>query len=128
MPNTKAIMFSSVAALLLTTPVLAVNTQFLLRDPIRYFTDEDWQIESDAAVKAAENNADGTSLAWENPTTGQSGTITPLRAYENNEGEQCRTIHFTNSYKEFTSAMTIEGCKNSSGEWYMSGATPRKTE
>jgi len=128
MPNTKAITLSSLAALLLTTPALAVNTQFLLRDPIRYFTDEDWQIESDAAVNAAENNADGSSLSWENPETGQSGTITALRAYENSKGEKCRTIHFTNSYREFTSAMTIEGCKNSSDEWYMSSATPRKAE
>jgi hypothetical protein len=128
MPRIATSALTMVMALLLSAPALAVNSQFLLLDPIRYFTDEDWEIESEAAVDAAENHADGVARSWENRATNQSGTITPLRTYNNDKGEKCRTLHFTNRKQELTSAMTIEGCQGANGDWYISGATRIKTQ
>ena len=128
MPKIALSALTMVMVLLMSPPVQAVNTQFLLLDPIRYFTEEDWEIESDAAVDAAENHADGITKTWENADTKQSGTITPLRTYTNDKDEKCRTLRFTNRKQELTSAMTIEGCRNSGGDWYIGAATKIKTQ
>ncbi len=120
---------ATLSLILLTTPALAgINAQFLLLDPIRFFTDADWEIENETAVAAAENNADGETSTWENKDTGQSGTITPLRSYTNKKSETCRAIRFTNRKDELTSENTILACKQADGDWYISDAAQMKLE
>lgn len=45
---------------------------------------------SRAAQQAFENSRAGTSVAWRNPDSGNSGTVTPTRTYQRDNGQYCR--------------------------------------
>lgn len=66
---------------------------------------------------ALEKGRSGTSLAWTNPDTGHSGTVTPLNVYRNDSGEYCR---------EYTQTIIVGGerqegygiaCRQPDGKW-----------
>jgi len=74
-----------------------------------------------AAQHALETAPSGTSVAWHNPDSGHSGTITPTRTYQTQSGQYCR---------EYQQSVTIEGkqqqaygtaCRMPDGSWKIQG-------
>ncbi len=82
-----------VGALLLTasTQSFAQNINFLHRGPVAYLDDVDKQILSDTLKAALTDGADGETLAWSNPDTGNHGTIEVIDTHED-YGTTCRTV------------------------------------
>ena len=73
-----------------------------------------------AQQKALESTPTGTPVAWTNPDTGHSGTITPVKTYQSG-GTYCR---------EFQSNVVIDGkpdkawgtaCRQPDGSWKVQG-------
>ncbi|MGD8209475.1 MAG: RT0821/Lpp0805 family surface protein [Desulfobacterales bacterium] len=71
----------------------------------------------EAAQFSLENSRSGTVTAWNNPDSGNSGTIMPSRTYQTASGQYCR---------EFQQTVTIAGeenqgfgtaCRQSDGSW-----------
>ena len=69
------------------------------------------------AQDAMEYNKNGQTSTWRNPDTGNSGTVTPERTYENSTGKDCR---------EFETSIYVEGeqekgtgtaCRETDGTW-----------
>jgi surface antigen len=69
------------------------------------------------AQKALENNQAGQSTQWQNPQSGNSGSVTPQAPYQNSSGQYCR---------EFTQTIVVGGqkqqgygnaCRQSDGTW-----------
>jgi surface antigen len=69
------------------------------------------------ASQRAETAPIGQTISWENPDSGNSGTITPVRRGHNPQGKECR---------EFRSSVVIDGrieemtgiaCRRSDGLW-----------
>ncbi len=67
--------------------------------------------------QALENKPSGTTTAWNNPDSGNSGTVTPVRTYQSASGQYCR---------EFEQTVTIGGkpqksygtaCRQPDGSW-----------
>ena len=50
----------------------------------------DKQMARDAANRAFENARSGERSSWQNPDSGNSGSITPTRTYQANSGGYCR--------------------------------------
>jgi surface antigen len=78
--------------------------------------DRDKRLANDAAQRALETTPSGKAVAWSNPDSGHSGTITPVRTYQSN-GNYCR---------EFQQTVTIGGrpensfgtaCRQPDGSW-----------
>ena len=78
--------------------------------------DRDRRMANDAAQRALETAPSGKPVAWTNPDSGHSGTVTPVRTYESN-GRFCR---------EFQQTVTIGGrpedsfgtaCRQPDGSW-----------
>jgi len=78
--------------------------------------DRDKRMANAAAQRALETAPSGKAVAWNNPDSGHSGTITPVRTYESN-GRYCR---------EFQQTVTIGGkpensfgtaCRQPDGSW-----------
>src|SRR5262245_43539210 len=78
--------------------------------------DRDKRMANEAAQRAFETAPSGKAVAWTNPDSGHSGTITPVRTYESN-GRYCR---------EFQQTVTIGGrpensfgtaCRMPDGAW-----------
>ena len=76
----------------------------------------DRRLADEAAQRAFETAPSGRAVAWTNPDSGHSGTITPVRTYESN-GRFCR---------EFQQTVTIGGrpensfgtaCRQPDGSW-----------
>jgi surface antigen len=70
-----------------------------------------------AATHALETSPSGKSVAWRNPDTGNTGSVTPVRTYQTATGQYCR---------EYTQTITIGGekhqsygtaCREPDGSW-----------
>ena len=70
-----------------------------------------------AASQALEAVPSGHSVAWQNPDSGNTGTVTPVKTYQTATGQYCR---------EYTQTITIGGekhksygtaCRESDGSW-----------
>ncbi|HTU01845.1 MAG TPA: RT0821/Lpp0805 family surface protein, partial [Candidatus Sulfotelmatobacter sp.] len=62
--------------------------------------ERDKRTAAEAARQALEAAPTGTAVAWQNPDTGHSGTVTPTRTYQTASGAYCR---------EYTQSVTIDG-------------------
>jgi len=70
-----------------------------------------------AAQHALEKAPSGKAVAWHNPDSGHSGTVTPVRTYQKSGGQYCR---------EYQQTVTIGGqnhqaygtaCRQADGTW-----------
>jgi surface antigen len=82
---------------------------------------QDQQYHADTAQHALETQRTGTSSSWVNPDTGHTGTFTPTRTFQTNDGTNCR---------EFTQTVSVNGrdetaygtaCRQSDGSWRIVG-------
>ena len=53
----------------------------------------DKQMARDAAARAFEQNPTGQASVWNNPESGNSGSITPTKTYQLANGQYCREYH-----------------------------------
>lgn len=106
------------AVLLLLVPVVsgAVNLRWLEYSPVRYFSDEDWELARGAADEALQNRADGEAAEWHNPRTGHSGRAVPRRSLER-EGRPCRELAVENQARGMFGRSVFLFCLQPSDEW-----------
>lgn len=80
----------------------------------------DKRLAAEAQQRALESTPTGTPVAWSNPDTGHSGTVTPVKTYQSG-GTYCR---------EFQSDVVIDGkpdkawgtaCRQPDGSWKVQG-------
>lgn len=78
---------------------------------------QDRRISAQNSQRAFEATPAGTTTTWHNPDSGNSGTVTPTRTYQNSSGQYCR---------EFQQTITIGGqdersfgtaCRQPDGSW-----------
>lgn len=78
---------------------------------------QDRRIAGQNSQHALETAPAGTTTTWHNPDSGNSGTVTPTRTYQNASGQYCR---------EFQQTITIGGqdqqsfgtaCRQPDGSW-----------
>jgi surface antigen len=79
--------------------------------------DRDKKMAAEAAQRAFENGRTGQAVAWQNPDTGNSGSITPTQTYQIAGGQYCR---------RYTQEITVSGeqhethgtaCRQADGSW-----------
>ena len=105
------------AALAAALPLAAQNTFFLKDAPIAALDEGDWEILQQTIQDTLENQADDTEGTWENPTSGNSGKITPIRTFEE-YGTTCRRVEFVVETKdEGTGVSRFNVCKAEDGTW-----------
>ena len=81
-----------------------------------FLDDRDKKMAADSANRALETAPSGQSVAWKNPDSGHSGTVTPVRTFQSG-GTYCR---------EYQQTVTIDGkqqpsygtaCRQPDGSW-----------
>jgi surface antigen len=79
--------------------------------------DRDKRMAAEAAQRAFENARTGEAVAWSNPDSGNSGSITPTQTYQIAGGQYCR---------RYTQDITVGGeqhethgtaCRQADGSW-----------
>jgi len=72
---------------------------------------------SATAQKALEYDRTGTTASWNNPDTGNTGTITPTRTYQRTDGQYCRDFTQTISVDGQLQEATGKACRQADGTW-----------
>ncbi len=79
--------------------------------------DRDKRMAAEAAHRAFENGRTGEAVAWQNPDSGNSGSITPTQTYQIANGQYCR---------RYTQEIMVDGerhethgtaCREPDGTW-----------
>lgn len=79
--------------------------------------ERDKRLASEAGQRALETAPSGHPVAWKNPDSGHSGTVTPTKTYQTASGTYCR---------EYQTTVVIEGkpdkaygtaCRQADGTW-----------
>ncbi|MBK8173894.1 MAG: hypothetical protein IPK66_00900 [Rhodospirillales bacterium] len=82
-----------------------------------YLDDQDKRTAAATTQQALETKPSGTTTTWQNPDSGHSGAITPIKTYQSSSGEYCR---------EYQQTVTIGGqpqksygtaCRQPDGSW-----------
>ncbi len=114
----KSLAVASTLTMVLIAPgASGQNMDFLALDPLRFFTEEDYKLAEQTAIDALDNNADGAGSDWENPESGNSGTITPLATIKNKQGETCRKVKILDRTPGLSGEDTLYVCKGSDTRW-----------
>jgi surface antigen len=84
--------------------------------PASRFTEQDWALMRAAHAEALEHGADGTETRWENPQSGNTGSITPLNTTEGENGV-CREARIVNRAGNASGDSTYVFCRQGDGSW-----------
>jgi surface antigen len=71
----------------------------------------------EAAYQALETAPSGTTVAWQNPDNGHSGTVTPTRTFQSASGQNCREYQQKIIVGGETQQAYGTACRQSDGTW-----------
>ena len=94
----------------------AGNWDWMSDTPLAHFTEKDMEVLRTTAREALDNSSDGTRVAWENPETGISGSVTLIKTTDR-DGYTCRKVKFINNAKNLTNTLVHRLCKQADGTW-----------
>jgi surface antigen len=83
--------------------------------------DRDKRLQAEAAHRALETAPAGGSVAWRNPDSGHSGTVTPTRTYQTAQGTYCRDYQQTVTIDGKQERVSGTACRQADGTWRMQG-------
>ncbi len=87
----------------------------------------DTEVIKTTVAKASLKSSASVALAWVNPDTGSSGTITTIDKFLGNHGQQCRGFKTTVSTFMGVAFYNGEACQISPTEWVLSWFRPVDT-
>ena len=73
------------------------------------------------AKDGLEYSKTGTTTAWKNPDTGNSGTFTPTQTFQSSNGENCREFESTIYVDGKEETATGRACRQADGTWKVMG-------
>jgi surface antigen len=117
--------FISFAAVSFTA--IAQNGLGFLHDaPVGYFTAEDFSMMQVATSAVLSSTDRGATKSWQNPATGNSGSITLLASFTSTEGRDCKRLRVENHTPEISGSSTVKVCRFPDGGWLIdSNAKPK---
>lgn len=77
----------------------------------------DQQAEQAALFQALEKRVSGQTVAWENPDSGRSGSITPVRTFKNRQGQWCREYAASEALGTDLAKRRAIACRQPEGVW-----------
>ncbi len=101
----------------------SVNLQWLKYSPVRYFTEQDWEMAKKAADEVLNHRSIGEALSWKNPDTGNSGDSMVTGTSEK-DGKACKTLQITSRARNHEGKSNYLFCKQSDGTWKVDTTNP----
>jgi surface antigen len=81
-------------------------------------TSDDVRTANQVVQNALEGTVSGTVLSWENPVSGHSGSVTPLKTFRSKSGAYCREYNETLTIGHRTETYTDTACRAADGQWH----------
>jgi surface antigen len=82
---------------------------------------QDLNYHSDTTQRTLETQVSGSTSRWQNPETGHSGAITPVRTYVSRDGAPCREFEQTLFVDGRQEVVTGTACRAPDGRWQIEG-------
>ncbi|MGD8934917.1 MAG: RT0821/Lpp0805 family surface protein [Thiogranum sp.] len=121
MNNTHRVGALLVSLLLLAVPEAhAFNLRWLKDTPAESFTEEDWQLLQHTVDQALNHSARGDRLTWENPASGNSGSVTNIGPSDR-DGRKCIRLGIHNETERLSGNSVASFCRQDDGSWKMEG-------
>jgi surface antigen len=79
--------------------------------------ERDKRLAAEAAQRALETAPSGQGVAWRNPDSGHSGTVTPTRTYQTANGGYCRDYQTTVLIDGKQERAAGKACREAGGAW-----------
>lgn len=104
--------------LLLSIPgiLAASNWQWMRDTAVRSFDEQDWALLENTVQQMLDQGADGDSQEWQNPETGNAGSVQVLDTRDTDEGI-CRNVLITNTAKQKAGATRLIYCRQADSSW-----------
>lgn len=83
--------------------------------------EKDKRMAQQAAHEAFETAQTGSSVGWQNPDSGNSGSVTPTRTYQLANGQYCRQYRQDIQIGNETHQDTGTACRQVDGTWQVQG-------
>ena len=77
----------------------------------------DREIAAQAAQRSLESERANTTTAWNNPDSGNSGSFTPTRTFQNAQGNYCREYQQEVTVGGKTEQLFGTACREADGNW-----------
>ena len=106
--------FGGGAGKLATTAIGTLVGAYAGQQLARHFSPADQNRASDAEERAVANNQ---TITWNNPQSGNSGTIQPVRTYQGTDGQTCRDYNHTVVIDGRTEVARGTACRQADGSW-----------
>ncbi len=90
---------------------------FLGNELGRRLSCKDQEMASTTAQQTLETQPSGTPVAWNNPDTGNSGTVTPVKTYQRADGTFCRDFQQIVTADGETEQLDGTACRQKNGTW-----------
>jgi len=84
--------------------------------PMSQFVDEDVDLFIESGNATLRDGVDGEENVWENPDSGNSGSITAVRTYTR-DSQRCREMLIENRSRSYLARSTHHFCENDDGTW-----------
>ena len=109
-----------ISMLLVVQGAWAFNLRWLKDTPAEAFTEQDWQLLQDTVLKALNESAVGDRLTWNNPASGNSGSVTNMGPADR-EGRRCIRLGIHNRTDSVSGSSVARFCRQGDGSWKMEG-------
>lgn len=96
--------------------LLASNWQWLKDTPVMSFDERDWELLQETINQTLDEDSDGESRQWNNPETGNSGTVQVLDTRDTDTGH-CRNLVISNSASPKKGVTRLNYCRQLDGQW-----------
>ena len=79
--------------------------------------DADQRYREAALAAALEKRISGETVTWENPDSGHSGEVTPVRTFKSSQGQWCREYAASTWISEKQEFQRAIACREAGGLW-----------
>lgn len=90
---------------------------FLRNTPTAAFNAKDWDLLRNAVRDAVENDASKDPVEWKNPDNGHSGKVTAAKAFESEDGRNCRKVLIESTAGGYSGTTKYDLCRYEDGIW-----------
>jgi surface antigen len=110
----------SVFLLLAAQGAHAFNLRWLEDTPVQSFNDEDWRLLQQTVEQALNRSNKGDRLTWQNPESGNSGSVTNIGPADQ-DGRSCIRLGIHNETEKLSGSSVARFCRQDDGSWKMEG-------
>lgn len=97
----------------------AFNLGFLEDSAISFLTPADVELQRKAALSVLASNDPHSAQEWKNSSSGYSGRVQGLGAFNSDDGLMCRKLKIRTQARGVESEFVFPFCKDASGEWFI---------